>query len=85
LLRRQAESGVEIFVAFEDASVSGGLGDAMRGVLDSLPRSPRLLGFGWPRDAFPPHASGRDDLLALFRLRPQDAAEAVLAALTRPA
>lgn len=82
LLRRQAlEDGVRLFVSFEDASVRGGLGDAMREALDDLPRPPFLLSFGWPTDAFVPHASSRNDLLRRFSIDPQAAATRILSVL----
>ena len=82
LLRRQAEEqDIGLFVSFEDASVSGGLGSAMREALDALPRHPRLVSFGWPDDEFVPHASSTADLMKRFRIDPDSAAEAILAEL----
>ena len=80
LLRAQAAAGVRVVCTFEDGVRAGGFGEGVRDALADLPAPPRVVSFGWP-DAFVPHASSRDDLLAAFRLTPADAAEAVLAAL----
>ena len=81
LLRAQADAGVRAFLTFEDGVRTGGFGEAVRDALSDHPRRPRVVAFGWP-DAFVPHASSRGDLLARHHLAPEDAAEAVLSALS---
>ena len=81
LLRAQADAGVRAFLTFEDGVRTGGFGEAVRNALSNHPRRPRVVAFGWP-DAFVPHASSRGDLLARHHLAPEDAAEAVLSALS---
>ena len=75
LLREQAlRDGASLFVSFEDASVCGGLGDAMREALDEIGAGAvPLLKFGWPADQFVPHASSRADLLEACGLDPVSA------------
>ena len=80
LLRAQADAGVRVFLALEDGIRTGGFGTAVLEALADHPARPRVLRFGWP-DEFLPHASSLADLLERCRLRPEDAAAAVLAAL----
>ena len=87
LLRAQvSRDGVALFASFEDASVRGGLGDAMRDVLDELGGGAAvrpLVKFGWPADRFVPHASSRDELLLRFGIDPASASRTILETLEK--
>lgn len=81
LLKKQVVGGVEVVFTWEDAVKTGGFGDGVREILDTLPNRPKLVSFGWP-DEFLPHATNRDDLLEKCAITPEDAAAAILRALS---
>ena len=59
----------------------GGFGSAVEAFFAARPAPrPAVIVLGWP-DAFVPHASSRDVLLANYGLTPDHAVERILAAL----
>lgn len=89
LLSDELARGVVLVASFENAVVTGGLGTALGEALDDLSMTtaairPVLLRFGWPDDAFVPHASTNAELFVLHGLTPETVATRVAAAIDRP-
>ena len=83
LLADERARGAALFATFENAVATGGLGTAVGEALGApapLP-SPAVLRFGWPDDAFVPHAGSNAELFARFGLTPEAAAKRIAAAM----
>jgi 1-deoxy-D-xylulose-5-phosphate synthase len=78
LLLKQIQEGVKIFLTLEDGVSSGGFGTAVEEFINSQPESDvKVIRMGWP-DSFVTHASTKTDLMRLYGITPEAAAERIL-------
>ena len=77
LLADERARGAALFTTFENAVATGGLGTAVGEALAAT----AVLRFGWPDDAFVPHAGSNAELFERFGLTREAAAERIADAM----
>ena len=79
LLADERARGAALFATFENAVATGGLGTAVGEALAAT----AVLRFGWPDDAFVPHAGSNAELFERFGLTPEVAVERIADAMRK--